>query len=121
MTLEKELEQSLIGPPRLLPTGEMECLFCFTPGFSGFQGHFPEFPVLPGVVQIMAAVLTAGRGSAGTMRLAGLKRCKFTRPVRPMEKMRVRVLVDKGVAKAFLTAEEEPCAAFSLYLEEAGV
>jgi 3-hydroxymyristoyl/3-hydroxydecanoyl-(acyl carrier protein) dehydratase len=49
-----------------------------------FDGHFPEWPVLPAVVQlqkIVVRLIRTGFGEAGV--LQGFDRLKFRRPIRP--------------------------------------
>jgi len=35
------------------PGGRLHARFVFDPGFVGFEGHFPERKILPGVCQVM--------------------------------------------------------------------
>ncbi len=51
-----------------------------------FAGHFPENPVLPGVV-LLDLILAA----AGIAAIAGITRLKFLRPVRPGETITYRL------------------------------
>jgi len=51
-----------------------------------FKGHFPENPLVPGVILTEAAAQTAGiaAGGAGkTYRLSAIRQMKFIRPVLP--------------------------------------
>lgn len=57
--------------------------FVFPDTFSGFDGHFPGNPVVPGIAQIFAAQVALGDKYA----LGEIKRCKFMRPVLPGERM----------------------------------
>ena len=59
--------------------------FEFDPGFTGFEGHFPGRPILPGVVLIRAAEITAAVQFDGPVRLTGVRQAKFFRPVQPGE------------------------------------
>lgn len=70
-----------------------------------FQGHFPEYAVLPGVLMVEAlaqvgaiAVLgmEANKGKLGY--LAGVDKCRFKRQVRPGDQleMEVEILKIKG-------------------------
>jgi beta-hydroxyacyl-ACP dehydratase FabZ len=95
-----------------------------------FQGHFPEIPVMPGVLIVEAMAQTAGILAIkyGDLSLqnkivyfAGIDKCKFRKPVQPGDvlileatilkqkgpiwKMQGKALVDnKVVSEAMLTA-----------------
>jgi 3-hydroxyacyl-[acyl-carrier-protein] dehydratase len=65
-----------------------------------FTGHFPEHPVLPGVliVEAMAQVggILAIKAMGGGRRIAyfaGIDNCRFRRPVVPGDQLRVEVTV----------------------------
>ncbi len=67
-----------------------------------FKGHFPEFPIMPGVLQIEAmaqamAVLLLGRpenqGKLGFF--AGMDKVRFKRKVVPGDTLRLEVTVTK--------------------------
>ncbi len=109
-----------LNPERVerLPSGGVEAVFRFAPDFAGFQGHFPGDPILPGVVQIMAAVHTAGLVVGRPLCLAGLKRCKFMRPVRPLEEIKAQVSLEGLSAQASLSVDGEPCAVLSFSVKD---
>lgn len=48
-----------------------------------FRGHFPRFPVLPGVVQIGWAATLAAQVFERRVTVSGMRRVKFMRLVRP--------------------------------------
>ena len=74
-----------------------EGLKCVSAGEEVFRGHFPERPILPGVLQV-ASMLQASKmlffalhGRDGEVGLARLRRVKFRRPVLPGAVLRVVV------------------------------
>lgn len=69
-----------------------------------FQGHFPGEPVMPGVIQIetmaQAGAILAGlryEAECAGKRPAfmGVDACRFRKPVRPGDRLEVRVTLDK--------------------------
>ena len=120
MSVATSLPQYLLAPPGVTARDKEGCIveaeYNFTPDFPGFDGHFPDVPLVPGIVQIMAVVRTVCHDRIG--HLKSVKRCKFSRPVRPMERLKiVAEITDKNTerhCKATLWAEGEPSASMSL-------
>jgi len=79
-----------------------------------FQGHFPEYPIMPGVLIVEALAQTAGIATAnpdegkGKLGLfASIDSMKFKRPVLPGDTLRLEaeILMNKmGVVKAKVKA-----------------
>ena len=78
-----------------------------------FQGHFPDFPVMPGVLIIEAMAQVAGvlvlkeLGAQKAVFLASIEQAKFRRPVVPGDQLRIEMKVRKRkatVAKMYGTA-----------------
>ena len=73
-----------------------------------FMGHFPEFPVMPGVLIVEAMAQTAGvfvlRKLADRDRklvfLASIEQAKFRKPVVPGDQLRMEMIIDKLRATA---------------------
>jgi 3-hydroxymyristoyl/3-hydroxydecanoyl-(acyl carrier protein) dehydratase len=97
------------------PAGEFAAGFVCPEAFVGFQGHFPDRPILPGIAQIMA-VLHACAAVPPVLR--GVKSCKFLRPVGPGEAIEVRGSVSQDgetlAITAAVTAGEALCASMTL-------
>ncbi len=71
-------------------------------GHPSLAGHFPNNPIVPGVV-ILGEVLNALRTQdRGTLRLVGVPSVKFLSPLRPRETLAIR-LEDKGVGEVAFT------------------
>ena len=63
------------------------------------QGHFPGYPVVPGVVLLNEALNTLRRGSAASLLVTGLPMVKFNSPLRPGEIVTIRV-DEEGAGRA---------------------
>jgi 3-hydroxyacyl-[acyl-carrier-protein] dehydratase len=80
-----------------------------------FSGHFPDFPVMPGVLIIEAMAQVAGVLVLNQIEdrknklvlLASIEEAKFRKPVRPGDQLRIDMKISKRkatVAKMFGTA-----------------
>jgi 3-hydroxyacyl-[acyl-carrier-protein] dehydratase len=84
-----------------------------------FQGHFPEFPVQPGVLTIemlaqtgAVCILSVPENKGKVAFFAGIDKARFRRQVRPGETLRLEVEILKqrgpiGVCKATAYVGEE--------------
>lgn len=91
----------------------------FPASFSGFQGHFPEQPVLPGVCQIGATVALAGRMRGTRQVLVEIVNAKFVAMVVPDQLLLLRGTLDAGLLRASITSAGERVAEFKLRVEDA--
>jgi 3-hydroxymyristoyl/3-hydroxydecanoyl-(acyl carrier protein) dehydratase len=71
--------------------------FAFPAGFIGFQGHFPQKKVLPGVCQIQCVITLLEKGSEKAVFLKEVVLAKYFTPVFPDEKVTC-VISDMGDA-----------------------
>lgn len=57
--------------------------YVFGNDFAGFSGHFPGRPILPAVIQIMAANLLVDAATGRRRLPAAIGRAKFVKPIVP--------------------------------------
>lgn len=70
--------------------GTMEGRYLFAEGFAGFAGHFPGFPILPAVVQLLTVAMLVGECEGRRQRLVAVQDAKFLSPVHPGHELSVR-------------------------------
>ncbi len=88
---------------------EVKARFLFPHEFTGFQGHFPENPILPAVCEIQAVVAILEAWSGRRVELNEIVLAKFLNPVVPDQEVAFfcslekndnhRALVSAAVAK----------------------
>lgn len=59
--------------------------------FPAFEGHFPQKPILPAVVQVQFALDALARLQGGVYRLKKVSKAKFSRPVPPNTRLGVEI------------------------------
>ena len=71
-----------------------------------FQGHFPKFAVLPGVVQLRSLVLECAQHYwPGLNNLRSQRQVKFKRPLVPGDTLRVRLSPDHDASRLSFNIE----------------
>ena len=97
--------------------------YLFATDFPGFSGHFPGYPILPAIVQLLTVVSLAKEHTGQPLRLASVEEAKFLTPVRPNEELlvqyRIRTIGEKSLYAATLTVADKPAATFLLHLVNA--
>lgn len=83
---------TVISERRSADRSELDILV--TPDNHWFEGHFPNHPILPGVVQIAWAVYYAGVLHGRTRALRTLEQIKFKRPILPGTRLTLYLTVD---------------------------
>lgn len=77
-----------------LAHGHMDAGLLITPDLAGFAGHFPDFPILPGVVQLEWAVYFAQEYLRLDEPVLRVERLKFTCPIIPNTSLRLSLSYD---------------------------
>lgn len=109
-------------PPMLLVDEIVEsqelrivCRKTFQPDEWFFQGHYPEYPLVPGVIlceaamQAGAVLLSKFVTGEGVPVVGRLKEVKFKRMVRPGESVLLDVTLDERVSDAFFLSAKVTC------------
>ncbi|MGQ0667646.1 MAG: hypothetical protein ACT4O4_11500 [Nitrospiraceae bacterium] len=71
------------------------------PEHPSLAGHFPGYPVVPGVVLLNEVLDTLRRGSSARLSVTGLPVVKFSSPLRPGEIVTIRVEEDATALATF--------------------
>ena len=84
-----------------------------------FNGHFPDYPVMPGVLivealaQVSAVVMLTKEGNKGRLGLlAGKDKCRFKKQVKPGDQLRLEIEITRlkgpiGKCKGIATVDGE--------------
>ncbi|UTA48719.1 hypothetical protein L1F30_04045 [Simiduia sp. 21SJ11W-1] len=90
---------NIISAQALAPN-EWQLVLDIQPTLFWFQGHFPEAPILPGVVQLTWAreqALSLWPESRNWLsRLAGMEAVKFQQVIRPGDTVRLTLTLDEA-------------------------
>jgi 3-hydroxyacyl-[acyl-carrier-protein] dehydratase len=109
----------------IMPVNEAERgwekAYVFSAAFSGFQGHFPQNPVLPAVIQLMMARESIVEHLGQDLLITKVTRAKFQRIITPDNPVTViwtlREQEDTFLCKCILETEGNPTSSFTLTLE----
>jgi 3-hydroxyacyl-[acyl-carrier-protein] dehydratase len=122
MSLEQILAAIPHRPPMLLLDEVVEweperivCRKTFRPEEWFFQGHYPDFPLVPGVILCEAAmqagaVLLSKQPKGEGVPVAGrMNNVKFKRMVRPGDTVSVEAVLDERMGDAFFLSAKVTC------------
>ena len=114
--MKQAIVGSALGPAEFPEPGTAERRYRFADSFVGFDGHFPGFPVLPALVQVLTAVTVAEALQGRPLEVSSMENAKFLLQIQPDTEVSVRcrahptpescsvdvkVCVPKGVAASF--------------------
>lgn len=74
--------------------GHVDAQLLVAPDLAGFAGHFPDFPILPGVVQLDWAVHYAQEFLLLDEPVVRVERLKFTCPISPNTSLQLSLIYD---------------------------
>lgn len=84
------IKESAITPAQISEMTGVQS-FCFNQDFIGFSGHFPEYPILPAVLQVLLAQLLAEEIIGFPLSVVSLSRAKFLQQLRPGDQIEVHL------------------------------
>jgi len=100
--------------------------FCPAADFIGFDGHFPGYPVLPAMLQIMFGVVVCEELCASKLKLKKLDKAKFMTQIQPGQAITVSCRLTRPTAaesqstiraRITITTKEQKAASMTLFLE----
>lgn len=93
-------------------------MFTFPKDFVAFNGHFPQQPLLPAIVQIELAIFTISKKLNKDVKLKTVKKAKFLSPIFPQDTINL-IVIDKDNNNFDVTIkkEENILSSFQIVLE----
>lgn len=91
-----------------------EAEFSFPETFVGFDGHFPDQSVLPGVCLVQAVLVAAEKALDQKLELAEIVLAKFFSISQPDEKLTAVCRVDEDMVRAKISRGEDRVAEIRL-------
>lgn len=88
--IKQQISAASCGGVTKNDTEGFEGRYLFPDHFCGFDGHFPDNPILPAMVEIMTVVSLVGEYTGCNQRLVSVEDAKFLAPVRPNQELLVR-------------------------------
>ena len=101
--------------------GEWSLQLAVPPDLAYFSGHFPQAPVLPGVVQVEWALMLGQRLMDLPAKFAGMEVLKFQQLVRPGDEVQLHLRYDPARGKLYFAYRNETatCSSGRILLEAA--
>jgi len=118
--MRQAIIQSALGPIELNGNSGRQT-FCFAKSFLGFEGHFPGYSILPGVLQNLLSQIVAEQMIESPVTFHSIARAKFSRQICPDDRVDVRVTCsekdDLLHCATLIQVGDEEAASFTLVLE----
>ncbi|MNG72474.1 Plipastatin synthase subunit B [compost metagenome] len=99
---------------------QLQVRIAVPPDLACFPGHFPQTPVLPGVVQIDWAIAQASERLMVGRRFAGMEVLKFQQVIRPGDSLLLDLRLDSERGKLYFTfsCAGQTCSSGRILLED---
>ncbi|MNH19700.1 3-hydroxyacyl-[acyl-carrier-protein] dehydratase FabZ [compost metagenome] len=102
--------------------GELQLQLAVSADLAYFNGHFPQTPVLPGVVQVDWALALGQQLLDRPRQFAGMEVLKFQQLVRPGDPLQLTLRFDAERSKLYFAYSNAgaPCSSGRIVLEAVG-
>lgn len=98
-----------------------ETSYVFPVTFAGFQGHFPQNPILPAIIQLMTARESIIEQMGRNLLIIKVTRAKFQKIISPDIPVTIvwtlREQEDAFICKCILETEGNPASSFNMTLK----
>jgi len=93
----------------------------FPDSFSGFDGHFINKPLLPGICKIITAMIILNKFKTRNFTIKRIKQAKFLAPVLPNEELKFVITenfleLNESIVKVIVTRSEVKVAKLELII-----
>jgi 3-hydroxyacyl-[acyl-carrier-protein] dehydratase len=116
--LIKAVQAAGMGRMKTEADGTAVKQYCFSPDSEAFSGHFPGYPLLPAIVQILTALVTIEEKREGPLELLSIEKAKFRQQILPGQPVEVRCREgsrgDQQILEADFFTDEGLAASFVL-------
>lgn len=101
--------------------------FCPAADFIGFDGHFPDYPVLPAMLQVLLGIIVSEEICGQKLALKKLDKAKFMAQIQPEQTITVSCRITRPAAenpqqtikaRVTIATEEREAAAMTLFLNQ---
>ncbi len=84
------IRKTSAGPALQDNPSEIRNTYLFDDDFMGFSGHFPGYPILPAVLQLLVARLLIEEKKGYEIRVTSIGKAKFMSEIRPNDPITVQ-------------------------------
>ena len=101
--------------------------FCPAADFIGFDGHFPDHPILPAMLQILLGIIVSEELCGTRLTLQKLDKAKFMAQIQPGQTITVSCKITRPAAgepqqtikaRVTIATEEQKAASMTLFLNQ---
>ena len=120
--LRDEIKKSATTEFQITDDGAGLIRYRFSPEFTGFSGHFPGYPILPALVQILCGFSAVEEFKCSHPEPATVEKAKFLLEIRPDQDIEVQCreksIRDRQGFDIRLTTEEGLASSFFMTFRE---